>query len=336
MARPGATILDADGLRLTAEEKAFFRDADPFGFILFARNVGAPDQLRALTDEMREAVGRDAPILIDQEGGRVQRIWPPMARKWLPPLDFAEAAGAGAPRAMYLRARLIAEDLRRHGIDTNCAPTLDVARDETHPFLRNRCYGTDPDTVAELGRATARGFLDGGVLPVAKHMPGHGLARADSHHDLPRVGLSLEELSDVDFAPFRALNDLPMGMTAHIVFDRIAPAPATLSPEMIALIREDIGFDGLLMTDDISMKALAGTAAEITRSALAAGVDVVLHCNQPLAERMAVAEAAGEMSAAGWTRAERALAQRQPPRPLDMTAVEAELDALSGRGPGDD
>lgn len=336
MTRPGATILDADGLRLTPEEKAFFRAADPFGFILFARNIDTADQIRALTSEMREAVGREALILIDQEGGRVQRIWPPLARKWLPPLDFAQAAGAGANRAMYIRARLIADELKGFGIDTNCAPMLDVARPQTHPFLQNRCYGSDPEVVASLGRATAQGFLDGGVLPVVKHMPGHGLAIADSHHDLPHVAIPLEELSDVDFAPFRALNDQPMGMTAHIVFDRIAPEPATLSSRMIGLIREDIGFDGLLMTDDISMKALSGTSAEITKRALTAGCDLVLHCNQPLRDRMAVADAAGEMSEVAMARADRSLAMRQAPKPLDIAALEDELDALMGRGPGDD
>ncbi|MGR3803455.1 beta-N-acetylhexosaminidase [Marinibacterium profundimaris] len=336
MSRPGATILDADGLRLTSDEKAFFRAADPFGFILFARNVDTADQLRALTGEMREAVGREAPILIDQEGGRVQRLWPPLARKWLPPLDFVDAAKEDAPRAMYLRSRLIADELKGYGIDTNCAPMLDLARDETHPFLRNRCYGSDPDVVAALGREAAQGFLDGGVLPVVKHMPGHGLARADSHHDLPTVRLPLEELSDLDFAPFRSLNDLPLGMTAHIVFDGIDAAPATLSPHIIGLIREDIGFDGLLMTDDISMKALSGSAAEITRRALEAGCDLVLHCNQPLPERMQVAEAAGAMTDAAMTRAGRALAARLAPKPLDIAAAEEELDALMRRGPGDD
>ncbi|MBB97724.1 MAG: beta-hexosaminidase [Rhodobacteraceae bacterium] len=335
MTRPCAAILDAEGLRLTADEKAFFREADPFGFILFGRNVDSPDQLRGLTSDMREAVGREAPILIDQEGGRVQRIWPPMARKWLPPLDFVDAADDPV-RAMYLRSRLIAQDLKTYGIDTNCAPNLDVARADTHPFLRNRCYGDDPDTIARLGRAVAQGLLDGGVLPVAKHMPGHGLAIADSHHDLPRTDLSRDELNAIDFAPFRALNDLPMGMTAHIVFDRITSDPATLSAKMMGLIREDIGFDGLLMTDDITMKALSGTHPDITRRALAAGCDLVLYCNQPLPDRIAVAEAAGEMSDAAMTRADRALAARQAPKPLDIAATEAELDALMRRGPGDD
>ncbi|MEM8730560.1 MAG: beta-N-acetylhexosaminidase [Pseudomonadota bacterium] len=328
MGRPNATILDAEGLRLTAAEAAFFREADPFGFILFGRNIDTADQIRALCDDMRTAVGREAPILIDQEGGRVQRIWPPLARQWPAPLDFVASAGANAERAMYLRARLIAADLIGYGIDTNCAPMLDLARPDTHPFLRNRCYGEDPDTVAALGRATADGLLDGGVLPVAKHMPGHGLARSDSHHVLPRVTADPEALWDMDFAPFQALNDLPMGMTAHIVFEQIDSDPATLSPEMIRLIREDIGFDGVLMTDDSSMKALSGTPADITRAALAAGCDLVLYCNQPLEARRAVADAAGPLSDAAFARTERALAARQPAKPLDIAAAEAELDAL--------
>ena len=336
MSRPSAAILDAEGLRLTPAEIAFFRDADPFAFILFGRNIDTAGQVRALCQDMRDAVGRDAPILIDQEGGRVQRLRPPLAQDWLPPMDFVARAGAHAERAKYIRARLIAAELMALGIDTNCAPMLDLARPDTHAFLYNRCYGSDPEAVATLGRATARGFLDGGVLPVGKHMPGHGLSRSDSHHDLPVVEASLEELSDLDFAPFRALNDLPMGMTAHIVYEQIAAKPATLSPEMIDLIRNDIGFDGLLMTDDISMKALSGSAGDITRAALDAGCDLVLHCNQPLAERVEVAEAAGPMSDDAFARAERALALRQTPKPLDIAELEAELDALMGRGPGDD
>lgn len=336
MAKLNASILDAEGLRLTKSEIAFFRDANPFGFILFARNVDTADQVSALCDEMRAAVGRDAPILIDQEGGRVQRLRPPLARNWLPPLEFVARAGANAPRAMYIRARLIAAELHALGIDTNCAPMLDLARPDTHAFLKNRCYGDTPFAVAELGRVTANGFLDSGVLPIMKHMPGHGLSQLDTHHDLPTVSASVEMLNDLDFAPFRDLNDLPMGMTAHIVFDQIAPEPATLSPEMISLIRSEIGFDGLLMTDDISMKALSGTASEITRRAISAGCDVVLYCNQPLTDRVRVSESAGDMSDAAIARAERALSFRQPPKPLDIAALDAELDALMGRGPGDD
>ena len=324
----GATILDAEGLRLTQEEKALFRDTDPFGFILFARNIESADQVRALCADFREAVGRDCPVTIDQEGGRVQRLRAPLARDWPPPLDFVRRAGQGAERAMYLRYRLIADELRALGIDSNCAPMADVALPQTHAFLRNRCYGAQPHAVAAISRAVARGLLAGGVLPVVKHLPGHGRATLDSHHDLPVVGSDLPELEACDFAPFKALADLPMGMSAHVVFETVDDRPATLSPEVIRLIRQEIGFDGLLMTDDISMKALSGTPARIAQDAICAGCDVVLFCNAPLAERAAVAEAAGEMGAAAQARADRALAARRAPAALDIEAAEAELSGL--------
>ncbi|MFW8636180.1 beta-N-acetylhexosaminidase [Cribrihabitans pelagius] len=326
----GATILDADGLRLSADEKALFREADPFGFILFARNIESADQIRALCGDFRETVGRDCPITIDQEGGRVQRLVPPLARQWLPPMEHVARAGEGAARAMYLRYRLIAHELFALGIDSNCAPLADVAFAETHPFLKNRCHGEDAQTVAEIARAVAEGHLDGGVLPVVKHIPGHGRAVADSHYDLPRVSATAEELSRTDFAAFRALNDLPLGMTAHLVYEALDALPATTSPAVMRLIREEIGFDGLIMTDDISMKALSGSPAENARASLDAGCDVVLLCNAPLAERAAVAEASGRMTAAAQTRAEAAQAMRKPPRDLDIQAAEDELAALMG------
>ena len=326
----GATILDAEGLRLSPDEKALFRDVDPFGFILFARNIESLDQVRALCAEFREAVGRDCLITIDQEGGRVQRLRPPLARQWLPPLDHAARAGKAAERAMYLRYRLISRELHSLGIDSNCAPLADIAGAGTHEFLKNRCYGAGRDTVVRLSRAVAQAHLDGGVLPVLKHIPGHGRATADSHHGLPRVAADAATLQDSDFAVFRALNDLPLGMTAHLVYEALDSRPATLSPRVMKMIREDIGFGGLVMTDDISMKALSGTPAEIARQALDAGCDVVLLCNASLAERMAAAEAAGGMTAAAQARAERALAARRPPAELDIQAAEAELSALMG------
>ena len=325
----GATILDADGVRLTSEERAFFRDADPFGFILFDRNLDSPEQIRALTAEMREAVGREAPILIDQEGGRVQRLRPPLARDWPAPLDHVAAAGPQAERAMYLRYRLIADELRSLGIDCDCAPMVDLARADTHAFLKNRCYGTDPDTVARLGRAVARGLLDGGVLPVLKHIPGHGAATQDSHVELPRVSLAAETLDAQDFAPFRALADLPLGMTAHIVYDALDAEPATLSPKVMEMIRQDIGFSGLVMTDDIGMKALSGSLPSIVTRALGAGCDVILHCNGSLPDRQSVAEAAGRMSDAAQARAEAALAARYAPDAFEAAAAEAELASLT-------
>ncbi|WP_420567385.1 beta-N-acetylhexosaminidase [Thalassovita sp.] len=323
----GATILDPLGLRLSAEEKTFFRDADPFGFILFARNLDTPDQIRALCDELRNAVGREAPITIDQEGGRVQRLRAPVWREWAPPMDFVTAA-SDAPQAMYLRYRLIAHELRQLGIDSNCAPLVDVATQATHPFLRNRCYGTTAPEVSDLGRAVANGLLDGGVLPVVKHIPGHGRAEADSHLELPVVKADPETLDAVDFAPFRALNDLPMGMTAHLVYKALDDAPATLSPKMMALIRQQIGFDGLIMTDDLGMKALSGSLSDLSRQARNAGCDVILHCNGSLADKQEVAAAAGRMDADGQRRAEAALAARKQPDEVDIPALEAKLDAL--------
>lgn len=328
MTRFGATILDADGLNLSAEERAFFRDANPFGFILFARNIDTPDQVRRLCGEMRDAVGRDAPITIDQEGGRVQRLRSPHWAEWTPPLDFVAASGTKAKQAMYLRYRLIAAELYDLGIDSNCAPMVDVAGAQTHDFLRNRCYGSDPDTVIGLGRAVSDGLLDGGVLPVLKHIPGHGRATLDSHHDLPHVVAEQGALNAQDFAPFAALKDLPMGMTAHLVYEALDTRPATLSPKVMRVIREEIGFDNLIMTDDISMKALKGSLSEITRDALKAGCDVVLHCNAPLVERQRVAEAAGDMSDAAQTRAERALSMRKTPDDIDINAARAQLETL--------
>ena len=262
MSAAAACIFGCEGKVLSPAERDFFAETAPWGFILFARNVETPDQLRRLTAQLRDAVGRDAPIFVDQEGGRVQRLRAPHWREWQPPLDTVEAAGPHAPRAMYLRARLIAAELRAVGIDGNCAPTVDIAGPLTHPFLRNRCYGSDLATVIAVARAVADGFLDGGVLPVMKHMPGHGRATMDTHLDLPRVTETPEALLRSDFAAFRALSDLPLGMTAHIVFSAYDDQPATCSAPMIRVIREDIGFGGLLMTDDLSMQALSGTLAD--------------------------------------------------------------------------
>lgn len=328
MSRFGATILDADGLTLSDDERAFFRDVNPFGFILFARNIEDSEQVRRLCDEFREAVGREAPITIDQEGGRVQRMRSPHWREWLPPLEQAFLAGENAARSFYLRFRIIAHELRSAGVDSNCAPMLDLAFEETHAFLKNRCYGTDIDAVCENGRAAAQGMLDGGVLPVVKHIPGHGRATADSHYELPSVDAQTESLAESDFAPFKALNDLPMGMTAHIRFPELSDAPATLSKPVMDIIRNQIGFRGLIMTDDISMKALNGDLASLSRTALEAGCDVILHCNGTLQERRAVAEAAGEMSDLAQARAQAALERRKTPDDVDISALEEELEAL--------
>ncbi len=329
----GATILGVAGTELTPDETALLREARPFGLILFARNIDTPQQVRALCDSLRAAVGHDAPILIDQEGGRVQRLRGPVWREWLPPLEQVQLAGAHATQAMYARYRIIAHELLSLGIDANCAPLVDVAGRHTHPFLKNRCYGQDPDTVAKVGRAVADGHLDGGVLPVVKHIPGHGRAQVDSHFDLPVVDTDLDTLADTDFRPFAALNDLPMGMTAHLVYEACDPRPATTSPAMMQVIRQRIGFDGLIMTDDISMKALRGDLGDLSRQALEAGCDVILHCNGDFAEMQAVVAASGTLSGRARDRADRALAARKPPRPVDIPALEAKLaELLHGRG----
>jgi len=325
-----AAIYGVAGPQLTDWEKGFFREAPPFGFILFARNIDTPDQVRRLTDTMRDLSTAATPVLIDQEGGRVQRMRPPHWRDYPPALD--QMAVARDPlRAQWIRNRLIASELRGVGVTANCAPLADIAQADTHPILRNRLYGSDLPTVIAAARTCAEALLDGGVLPVLKHIPGHGRATMDSHLALPHVKAARTDLAEVDFAAFRALADLPMGMTAHVVFDDIDPhGPATTSAKMIELIRKDIGFDGLLMTDDLSMQALSGSAGERAQAAIAAGCDVILHCNGDPSEMVAVANAAGSLSAAASDRAARAIAAAPAPRNIDIPALEAELEALLG------
>lgn len=323
----GATILGVEGLALSPGERGFLRDADPWGFILFARNVDNPDQLRRLTGDLREAVGRNALVMVDQEGGRVQRLRAPHWTDWPAALDSA----ADGPRAVHLRHRLMGQELRAVGIDADAAPCLDIAKEATHPFLRNRCFGTDAGTVALMGRAAADGLLAAGVLPIVKHLPGHGRTRVDSHHDLPVLDVALDELDATDFAPFRVLNDLPLGMTAHIRLTQLDDRPATASPDAIRLIRERIGFAGLLMSDDIGMNALSGTPAARAAAAIAAGCDLVLACNLTRAEFAQVAEAAGRMTPEAQRRAEAALAQRGSPDPVSAAELRGELaEILAG------
>ncbi|MCB1350665.1 MAG: glycoside hydrolase family 3 protein [Maritimibacter sp.] len=336
MTGSGAAIFGCEGPRLTRDEAQFFRDADPFGFILFARNVEYPDQLRWLTTELREAVGRDAPVFIDQEGGRVARLRAPHWREWLPPLEQVAQNKRGAARAMQIRYRIIADELRAVGIDGNCAPIADLARPETHPVLRNRCYGDDVVRVADIAANVAIGLVEGGVLPVVKHIPGHGRARVDSHEGLPRVTASLKKLRVSDFLAFQTVAGLPIAMSAHVVYEALDPDnPGTTSPAVIAAIRDTIGFKGLLVTDDISMGALAGPVETRAEAALSAGCDIVLHCNGVLAEMQAVAAAAGALRPDARTRAEAALGWRRPPEPVDIAALEAEFRALmTGEAPG--
>ncbi len=285
MTVPAAVIFGCAGPRLSDDERAFFRDADPLGFILFARNVATPAQVRALTADLRDCVGRaDAPVLVDQEGGRVARLKPPYWRVAPPAALFGELHARdpdAAVEAARLNARLIAADLAPLGIDVDCAPVLDLSVDGAHGIIGNRAFAAAPYAVARLGRAQAEGLMSGGVIPVMKHVPGHGRARADSHFELPVVEASRAELDAGDFAPFRALADLPWAMTAHVLYRGLSGnQPATTSEIVVReVIRGHIGFDGLLITDDLSMRALDGTHAERARAALGAGCDVVLHCN---------------------------------------------------------
>ena len=332
--RPLAAILGCSGRALGGPEKAFFRDADPLGFILFARNCAAPDQLRRLVDALRNCVGRaDAPILIDQEGGRVARLGPPRWRKPPPAAAFARLAGAdkaAAIEAARLNARLIAADLHELGLTLDCAPVLDVPQPGSHAVIGDRALGSNPALVAALGRAVCEGLLDGGVLPVIKHIPGHGRALADSHKTLPVVGAARADLEAVDFAPFKALRDMPWAMTAHVCYAALdRRAPATTSKTVIRrVIRGTIGFDGVLVSDDLSMSALGGGVGERARAALAAGCDVVLHCNGVRAEMEAVAAYASPLDGAAQARLGRAEAMRAPPKPLERNGAFARLRLL--------
>ncbi len=324
----GAYIFAPLGETLTPDEKQFFARANPWGFILFARNVDNPDQLSALTSDLRACVGRDAPVLIDQEGGRVQRMTPPHWRSYLPALDQMNAAKTPM-RAHWIRNRLIASELFEVGIDVNCAPLGDVLTDDTHAVLANRLSGDTVETVVEAAKVCVDAFLQGGILPVLKHIPGHGRATIDSHLDVPHVSESKSVLSRQDFRAFEALNTLPMGMTAHLIFEAIDPDhAATQSPAMVDLIRREIGFDGLLMTDDISMNALKGDVATRSRAAIAAGCDVVLHCNGNATEMAEIADAIGPMELTAQVRADVALLQRTQPSDIDISALAAELEAL--------
>jgi len=322
---------------MAAEERAFFAETRPWGFILFRRNVDSPDQVKALVDELRDSVGRaDAPVLIDQEGGRVQRLGPPHWPKYPPGSAYLKAVNdpMAARELVRLGARLIAHDLRELGITVDCVPVLDVPVPGAHDIIGDRAYAQDPATVTRLGRAAAEGLLAGGVLPIIKHIPGHGRAFADSHHDLPVVETDLATLDAWDFAPFKALSDMPMAMTAHVVFTAVdARRPATTSKKGIRLMREHLGFSGLIMSDDLSMQALSGTLTERAEQSLKAGCDVVLHCNGDLGEMRQVAEGTGKLKGEARRRAEASLARIvHTPEPLDVVEARARLEAaLSGR-----
>jgi beta-N-acetylhexosaminidase len=323
-----ACILGSSGTSLTSEERTLFEAARPFGLILFARNLRQPDEVRDLVAEFRQIVGRpDAPVLIDQEGGRVQRLKPPHWPDFPPAALFGEIYAGNRARglnATRLGARLIADELLRIGVNVDCVPVADLRHPEGHGIIGDRAYGSEPATVAELAGAAAEGLIDGGVLPIVKHIPGHGRARADSHEELPVVTTSLEELDRTDFEPFRRLSALPAAMTAHVVYSAIDPdRPATVSPVMIGeIIRKRIGFDGLLLTDDLSMKALQGSLGSRTEAAIDAGCDIALHCNGRLDEMREVVAATPQLAGDAARRADAALRRLGTPG-KDLNVAEA-------------
>jgi beta-N-acetylhexosaminidase len=332
-------ILGASGLSLTSEEAAFFAHHRPCGFILFKRNIETPEQVRALVTSMREAARNpDVLVLIDQEGGRVARLRPPHWREYPTGATFGALYAHSAKNgleAARLGARLIADDLTSLGINVDCLPVLDVPLEGAHDVIGDRAYGRTPAIVTALGGAAAVGLMDGGVLPVIKHIPGHGRAMADSHHDLPIVTATRAELDAQDFAPFAALNTLPLAMTAHVIFTAIDPHnPATTSPSLIRdIIRGQMGFDGLLMSDDLSMKALSGDFAQRRAQSLAAGCDVVLHCNGVMEEMVPIAEGCPDMAVEAQRRFTAALSHLARPRaPFDRGKAEARFAELLAAG----
>jgi beta-N-acetylhexosaminidase len=329
-------IFGCSGQALEAAEREFFREVRPWGFILFARNVRDRAQVCALVESLRETVNDAlAPVLIDQEGGRVARLKPPTWCERPPAARFGEifAGNVEAAReAVYLNTRLIAHDLTDLGINVDCLPVLDVPVAGADDIIGDRAFARDSSAVIALGREAIEGLLDGGVLPVMKHIPGHGRALLDSHKALPKVTTDVETLSAVDFVTFRSLNQCPMAMTAHVVYEAVDPhRPATLSPKVVRdVIRGEIGYDGLLMTDDLSMGALEGTLAARAKAALFAGCDIVLHCNGSLDEMREVASELKPIEGMVQRRADHALAHLSQPSEFDPAGAEARLTELLG------
>jgi beta-N-acetylhexosaminidase len=332
-----AFITGLAGTTMTPDERAFLREREPWGFIIFTRNIDTPAQVRRLTASVRDAVGRDAPVLVDQEGGRVQRLGPPHWPTYPPGAAYGRLYDRNAAegiRAAYLGARLIAADLAAVGVDVDCLPIADVPVAGADSVIGDRAYGESAEKVALLARAVADGLVASGVLPVLKHIPGHGRATADSHGALPIVETDRETLRTTDFAAFRPLSDLPLGMTAHIVYTAIDPiAPATTSVTLVRdVIRDWLGFRGLLMGDDISMGALSGSIEERSRAAITAGCDLVLHCNGELDEMRAVASAVPALAGEAAARADAALKRRGQVLEHDLAALRAEWAALMDAG----
>jgi beta-N-acetylhexosaminidase len=336
MATRSRMIYGCAGTELSDSERRFFRDAQPWGFIVFARNVSDPEQVRALVAAMRETVGdANAPVLVDQEGGRVARLKPPhwKARPAAQIFgDLYRRSPEQAREAAYLNARSMAHELADLGTTVDCVPVLDVPGENSDAVIGDRAFSGDPKIVTDLGRAVIEGMLDGGVLPVIKHMPGHGRANADSHHALPRVSASADEMRRTDFVPFRALNECPIGMTAHVVYEALDPdGPGTTSTVVIEeIIRGEIGFKGLLLTDDLSMNALHGSLAQRAKAALSAGCDIVTHCNGRIDEMEQVASEATPLEGECLRRAQSALSHLHAPKEFNAAAAEARLTELFG------
>lgn len=332
-----AAIFGCAGLQLSAEEREFFRRHNPFGFILFARNCDTPEQIARLTADLRSAVGReDAPVLIDQEGGRVQRLKPPRWRQAPPAARFGELFRRDPElgrEAVEFNMRLIAADLIPLGLDVDCVPCIDVPVPGAHDVIGDRAFALQAEIVADLGRIAANTMLDMGIMPVVKHIPGHGRAGVDSHHALPKVDTSAIELTHTDFLPFKSLSDMPWGMTAHVLYTAIdAQRPATTSSVVIErIIRGVIGFHGLLLSDDLSMQALGGSLADRARAALAAGCDIALHCNGKMEEMAQVADTTAALTPAALDRIARGrkrLNRRKPPTSGEIAAWQKRLDGL--------
>ncbi len=329
-----AVIFGCEGHALTDWERDFFADSNPLGFILFARNCESPEQIRALVSELRDSIGRgDAPVLIDQEGGQVARLKPPQWRAAPAAARFglmARRDQALADQAVRLNARLIATELMDLGITVDCAPVLDLPTPGADEVIGDRAFGADPELVAELGRAFCDGLLAGGVLPVIKHIPGHGRARVDTHYALPVVETPRAELEVSDFRPFAALADAPWAITGHLIYAAIDPDnPATMSRAVIdEVIRGAIGFDGVLVTDDLSMQALSGDFVARAANSLAAGCDLVLHCNGEPEEMTEVARGVTALSAAAERRLAAAAARPETPEAVDAAALAARLERL--------
>ncbi len=339
--KPLAAIFGLSGPILTEAEKAFFKEVNPTGFILFQRNCETADQVSALVDTLRTLIDQpEAPILIDQEGGRVMRLKQP--HWWEAPAagriaDLWMLNQEAGWEAAWICSRLIGMQLQDHGITVNCAPVLDLRLEGAHHIIGDRSYGKKPDSVVSLAQAVCKGFLDSGVLPVIKHIPGHGRAMVDSHEALPKVACHRALLEAEDFEPFRQLSGMPWAMTAHIVYDAVdAQSPATMSSRLVQeIIRESIGFGGLLVTDDVSMKALTGDFERRARLSLEAGCDVVLHCNGDMAEMESTARGCAPLTAPAYARLTRGEAMRKEGKrmsaPLDRSEGEKRLKSLLSR-----